>query len=630
MPFRRFVLLLAIALLPSASLFAQEPNPARLTAETFDESNTVDLTLAWRFAPGDGPERAASAYDDSAWIPVNPALAGRDRTTAGWNGIGWFRRHVRIGGDIEQKAFAIRLAAPGSARLFLDGRELVAIGESPAAEIPGPRSDAVVVRLEPGSHVFAVRYAHPVARDERPIGFTLRIAPDPGASAEPEPGWMIAGRGAVVAVPVVLALLHLALFAFDRRAREHLFYAVEMLAFAALIATEFYGVLGRLGAGMPIVAIFFGVLTYYALRTPVWPKTWPLFAVGGIILFAVSLIDTPLAGFAWMPYFVALVVENVRLERAKRTVERRGVRFYLWSFAIFGLFVALQILINFDVIDPPFGIRQVYVFGILVAAAGMSLYLASTMGYARIQEAEHERKTEELGRARDIQLSMLPREMPRVPGLEFAAVTHTAAEVGGDYYDARATGDGALLLAFGDATGHGLSAGIVVTAAKTLFLSLATERAPRELLAHCDRVMAAMNLPSLRMCLALARVSPRNVSIASAAMPPLLIFRAATGEVEELGAGGLPLGSRIEGRFEERSAELAARDTLLFASDGLAESHGANGQQLGYDGVEQIFRRAARMEHAEGVIEALVTEAEMFRGGKPLDDDMTLVVVRVG
>ena len=71
--------------------------------------------------------------------------------------------------------------------------------------------------------------------------------------------------------------------------------------------------------------------------------------------------------------------------------------------------------------------------------------LASTLGQSRIYEAENERKTRELTQARDLQLSMLPGEMPRLPGLDVAAATQTAAEVGGDYYDVKPAGDGALL-----------------------------------------------------------------------------------------------------------------------------------------------------------------------------------------
>lgn len=113
---------------------------------------------------------------------------------------------------------------------------------------------------------------------------------------------------------------------------------------------------------------------------------------------------------------------------------------------------ARQVLVNFGLLGSVAGVRAVYVFGILVSAVGMSLFLARSLGQVRVHEAENARKTLELARAREVQLSMLPRALPAAAGLELAAETHTAAEVGGDYYDARATGDGSLLVAFGDAT----------------------------------------------------------------------------------------------------------------------------------------------------------------------------------
>jgi len=112
-------------------------------------------------------------------------------------------------------------------------------------------------------------------------------------------------------------------------------------------------------------------------------------------------------------------------------------------------------------------------------------------------------------------------------------------------------------------------------------------------------------------------------------MPPLMIRRAATGEIEELGAGGLPLGSRMRGNYEERTATLDAGDTILFASDGFAELADPAGRQLGYDGVVESFRRAARAATASDVIERLTADIAAFRGSRPQDDDITFVVVRV-
>src|SRR5437870_4042465 len=67
---------------------------------------------------------------------------------------------------------------------------------------------------------------------------------------------------------------------------------------------------------------------------------------------------------------------------------------------------------------------------------------------------EYERKSAELEEARRFQLSMLPKEVPQVDGYDIAVFTHTATEVGGDYYDFHVD-DGDMAITIGDATGHG-------------------------------------------------------------------------------------------------------------------------------------------------------------------------------
>ncbi|HEX3555970.1 MAG TPA: SpoIIE family protein phosphatase [Thermoanaerobaculia bacterium] len=638
---------LILGLLPwvlALPLLAQEPSPAQLLDSFFDQGDhQVGLTLAWRYAPGDEPGREAPGYDDSRWLQVVPALTPADLPPGGWSGVGWFRRHLQVGPTLQSKTLALRLAAPGTALVYLDGRPLLTVGHDAAPpEIPSHRSDAVLIRFEGPSHVLAVRYAYPPNAPRRGdgIGFQLTFSNRPAAPPRSPRNWLIGLLGAVLALPIFLALLHLSLFSFDPRARENLFYALEMFTLAGIVLREYRDVLlasaaqrglaDRVGAGLPIVAILFSALTYYALRTRPWPQSWRAFLVLGVVLYPLSyFLAGEIVGYIWVIYFVALLVEIVRLEFGKRIVKRQGTLFFLVSFAIFGLTIVLQILVNFEVLESVAGVRQVYVFGILASAVGMSLYLASTLGQSRIHAAENERKTRELTQARELQLSMLPRVLPSLPGLDVAAATQTATEVGGDYYDVRPAGDGALLLAFGDATGHGLSAGIVVTAAKALFTSLTPTEPPGKLLESCDRAMAGMHLPTLRMCLSLALVSARSVTVASAAMPPLLVCRAATGEIEELGAGGLPLGGRLAGRYEERAAGLAGGDTILFASDGFAELTDPVGRQLGYDRVIESFRRAAQAGTAQQVIERLLAEASAFRSTHPQEDDITFVAVRV-
>ncbi len=635
--------LLPLLLLAASPGRAQEPDPVRLTASQLADAEVVSLTRAWRYAPGDAPGREAAALDDSGWPPVLPAMAG-DGVPGDWPGVGWFRRHLRVDPSLRRRPLALRLETAGAAEVYLDGRPVLAVGRGGGAPpIPSPRREAVLVTLAGPSHVLAVRHLFPLGAraPHEGIGFVVSIAdPRQGEEESGDPAWLAGLRGAIVALPVFLAFLHLALFGFDRRARENLFYAVEMASFALIVLREYREdllpgpasreALGSVGLGVPVVAIFFGLLTYYAVRTNPAPRTWRWFAIGSLVLLVASYAAPSLAGYAWIPLFVAMVVEITRVERGGRTVERRGAGVFLWSLAAFGLTIVLQVLITFGALESVAGVRAVYVFGIVASAIGMSLYLARSFGEARLAEAENERKGHELARARELQLSMLPRVLPEAAGLDLAAASHTATEVGGDFYDLRLEEDGRLLVAFGDATGHGLAAGILVTAAKALFTSLPPGAPLPDLLAGCGRTLSQMGLPRLRMCLALARVSPREASIVSAAMPPVLVHRASTGGVEELGAGALPLGSRAGGSCEERRTALGPGDTLLFATDGFPELRNPAGEELGYGGAARAFRQAAAVPRAADVVALLGEALARFRGALPLEDDVTFLVVRVG
>ncbi len=623
-------------------LEAQEPDPSRIRSSDLATPHGVDLTLAWRYAPGDGPGRESPTFDDAQWPRMTPALDVSD-LPADWGGIDWFRRHLIVESGVQRRALAIRLTVLGTADVYLDGRLVLSSGRSGRpTEPPRERRESSIVSFGGREHVLAVRYAYPVKalRRGETIGFRITLA-DPalggGAEGEERPV-LVAFQGAFVALPFFLAILHIAFFIFDRREWGNLFYALEMAVLGVLLLSEFRESLFSFAQqdrfelvvrGAPVAAVFFGILTYYAVRTPPYPRSWPAFVGIGLVLLPLTYFSRTALEYGWQGYFLVVMAEVVRLEWRGRTVHRRRARVFGLSFLVFLISILLQILFNNGLIPSIAGFRGYYMLGILALAVGVSLSLASERSRSRLLEAENERKTRELAQARALQLSMLPKALPSVPGLDIAAVTHTAAEVGGDYYDVRAGGYGSLLVAFGDATGHGLSAGIVVTATKALFNSLAADGALSELLARCDHVLRGMRLPGLQMCLALARVSPHEVAVVSAAMPPILVHRRSADAIEELGSGDLPLGSRLSLRYEERRLSLHAGDTLLFASDGFAELLDPDGHQLGYAGAAEAFRWASQGATAAEVVERLGTSAAAFHRTRPLDDDITFVVVRV-
>jgi phosphoserine phosphatase RsbU/P len=243
-------------------------------------------------------------------------------------------------------------------------------------------------------------------------------------------------------------------------------------------------------------------------------------------------------------------------------------------------------------------------------------------------EAENEQRAKELEEARQLQLSMLPKRVPQLPGLEIAAYMKTASEVGGDYYDFHLGADGTLTIAVGDATGHGLKAGTVVTAMKSLFRTYADEPDAAEVLRLSSRVLKEMNLRAMFMALAVAKVRGGNFVVAGAGMPPLLVYRAAARAVESVPLSGAPLGSMKSYAYRQRELALAPGDVALFLSDGFTERFNEAGDLLGDEAAGRALAAVAHLAPQE-IINHLTRVGDEWAGARPQDDDVTFVAVKV-
>jgi serine phosphatase RsbU (regulator of sigma subunit) len=665
----------------AAIAIGQEPAPARMGTSLLDAGDTIQLARAWRFHAGDDPHWADPNLDDANWQILEPRMPPGSLPAGGWSGTGWFRRHLEVDQALWGTPLALRVVEVGCSEIYLDGKLVARFGPATAGDWQAPtRADlrpATVIFSTGRGHVLAVRLTLPepssYSRLGLDLGFVLSLEEIPSALTERQASALrrTVLQVALTVVPLFLALLHLGLFGFYPKARENLFYALYMLGFAVIVFSAAGGLgllssagaqlLGRLSIVAAVAVILFGLFTYYALRTLVFPRSWVAFALLAPVPAAIGVLyQGEVAGWCWVPYFAATVAEIVRVEVSRTTVKREGSRTLLWVLLVIYGAVAVQALINVGVMPSIEGSRQVYVIAILAAAVSMSLFLARSFARtrlhlerrleevqalsgqileqeraahenelrARVLEVENARKSAELEAARALQLSMLPPELPTVAGLEVAVAMATATEVGGDYYDFRLGPDGSLLVAVGDATGHGVAAGIMVTAVKALFTALNGEESLTDVLRGCNRVLRGMNLAPLRMCLGIARVTPRSIAMCSAAMPPLLVWRAQTGEVEELGVGGLPLGGGLARGYEEQRVSLGPGDTVLFTTDGFPELLDPGGATLGFDGAARALQEAAGAPAAE-VVARLTATAAAWRRDREQADDITFVVVRV-
>ncbi len=247
---------------------------------------------------------------------------------------------------------------------------------------------------------------------------------------------------------------------------------------------------------------------------------------------------------------------------------------------------------------------------------------------AHYLQSENLRQTQELDAARDLQLSMLPETMPEHPTVELAASMQTATEVGGDYYDFDLSDDGTLTLAIGDATGHGTKAGTMVTATKSLWHAFSGEPDLAVVLQKSSRALKKMGLPKLYMTLALVRLQGHTLELAGAGMPPALLYRAATQQVETVSLKGMPLGGPMAFPYQTTSVMLSPGDTVVLMSDGFPELFNAEGEMLGYERAVTVFEEVASRSPEE-IITHFTETGETWSNGRALDDDVTFVVMKM-
>ncbi len=665
--------LLAVA---AAGAAAADQRPAEDPVVLSGElGERVQLIRGWRYHPGDDSAWAAPDLDDAAWAVVPSSLPSSQEPPGGWPGIGWFRRRLVLAEGMPATALAIRIEQNGASEVFLDGRSVArwgTVSANPQDERPVYPNDFVGIALEPGrTHVLAVRYSNSrgnsIMGGARGFALNLRSVESAAASYHRWASQLIRAPMAFAGAFAALALLHLLLFGFRPAAREHLFFALFaavtaaglMLEIAIFQATDLVERLQlfRVNVAISVVAVLVGLVLVHRLfgRRPAW-TTW-LIAAGGAAAVAwvytwnAFATVTPLEAFSVLAFLEMLRVSVTALLRREPDA---------WMVAgAFALLSVVTIVIGLSrLLGRPIESSLISTASMVVVALAFSAFITRRAartareleqrlaevrelsaraleqerravreeGERRLLEAESRRRSAELEAARRLQLAMLPRSAPAVPGFDLAYRMLTATEVGGDYVDLRITDAGRTLVAVGDATSHGLQAGMVVAVAKSLFQGVAPDSSPAEVLQRVDAGLQAMHERHASMAMVVAAIEGRRIEVAAAAMPPVLIRRAASGTVEEVMLPGVPLGSLANARYQAQELRLAAGDIVLLVSDGVVEAVDAAGEPFGYERLAAALA-AAPDGTAEELVGGLVGAVAGFTGGRPLADDLTVVAL---
>lgn len=240
---------------------------------------------------------------------------------------------------------------------------------------------------------------------------------------------------------------------------------------------------------------------------------------------------------------------------------------------------------------------------------------------------ERARIEQEMRSAHYIQQSLLPEEVPDIPGWYIEKFYQPAREVGGDMYDFLALPDGRIGFVIGDATGHGVpSALIMATTSAMLHATAASEAtSPGKVLEQVNNLLQN-HIPNGTFATCFyATLDPAYGILRFANAGHNLPYISRNGKVFELRAKGMPLGLMPEQEYAEEEVVLSSEDRILFYTDGLVEAHNEEREMFGSPRLKQRIQ-----EHAfnECLIEILKKDLQDFIGSKwEQEDDVTLILL---
>ncbi|HEY8550763.1 MAG TPA: SpoIIE family protein phosphatase [Vicinamibacterales bacterium] len=256
------------------------------------------------------------------------------------------------------------------------------------------------------------------------------------------------------------------------------------------------------------------------------------------------------------------------------------------------------------------------------------------------QAAQKKRLEEELRIAREIQMSLLPRDTLRMPGLAVTALCVPAREVGGDYYDFFSLDDRRVGFLIADVAGKGTSAALYMAELKGLVLSLSKIcQSPRQLLIEVNRIISA-NLDSrsfITMTYAIVDLERRTFTCARAGHTPVIHLagscenrrahvHAPSGMVVGLKIPGIE--ERFESLLEELTLPLDGGDIFVLFTDGVTEAMNLESDLFGEERLRTLIEEHAALP-SDGLRERILREVEAFVGEADPHDDMTMILLKV-
>jgi sigma-B regulation protein RsbU (phosphoserine phosphatase) len=303
--------------------------------------------------------------------------------------------------------------------------------------------------------------------------------------------------------------------------------------------------------------------------------------------------------------------------------------------------------------EPPLGILSVFsksivglftqpFVALLSSLAGQLAQAVKIDSEMRAKEREREQKerallenakvTRDMEIAQQIQLSLLPARSPDLPGTSIACRCVQATHVGGDYYDFFLHDENEVDIIIADVSGHSVGAALIMAETRSVLRAQVYATASAgTILANLNRLLYD-DLTGAELFITMIytkyNAQSRILTYANAGHNPPLVYPGKNARCMELDAEGLILGVKSDVQFEEKSIQLSRGDMVLFYTDGITEARNGAGDLFGTERLCSILKAGFR-ENPEYLIETILREVTAYSGTTTVEDDISLVVMKV-
>lgn len=242
---------------------------------------------------------------------------------------------------------------------------------------------------------------------------------------------------------------------------------------------------------------------------------------------------------------------------------------------------------------------------------------------------------ESLMLAMEVQQNLLPSEPPTIPGYDIASRSIYCDETGGDYFDffeLEQIDSNKHAIVVGDVTGHGIAAALLMTTARALLRSRASDSDQiADILSRVNANLARDSQPGHFMTLYYLLIDPvaKHAAWVSAGHDAAIIYHPGDDSFSEYTGSDIPLGIQAEWQFHEAGAPLPpVGGVLLIGTDGIWEARNEQGEMFGKDRLRDTMKAHAT-KSADDIAQAIINDVVRFRDGSPQTDDITLVVLKI-